>query len=76
MLMNGQDTMWPTIWIAGTCVAIAAVAGLFAGACWAVQAWQDRRRDREWAAGIARGVRDREYLRRLEEQFASEERQP
>jgi len=75
MLMNGQDpTMWPTIWIAGIYAAIAAVAGLFAGACWAVQAWQDRRRDRAWAAGIARGVRDAGYLRWLEEQFASEER--
>jgi hypothetical protein len=77
VLVNGQDpTMMPTIRIVGVYAAIGAVACLFSGACWAVQAWKDRRRDREWAAGIARDIRDAGYLRWLEEQFTSEERQP
>lgn len=56
-----------------TWVILAGYAAALAGYA-AVRRYRRRRADRQWAAGIASRVHDREYLDWLEEQFASEEK--
>lgn len=52
-----------------TWVILASYAATLAGYA-AVQRFRRRRADREWAAGIASRVHDREYLEWLEREFA------
>jgi hypothetical protein len=69
--VNRMDTMtvrWVLIW--------AAMAGVILGADYAIRAAvrerRRRRADRAWAAGVAQGVRDAEYLRWLDDHWADD----